>query len=155
MISRTDLEKRILLAATSFSAKHSILLKSDEIRCITKTRYAELGSRKLLGFQSSPDELIYTMPFRDTVAGDALSMFSGSKMILHVGDILSRSPLANVSVLLSSKTEFKFSIQILSTGPSSTNQTNSAGNNKSINDENHQGPTKHLLTFLHFQCFAP
>lgn len=56
------------------------------------------------------------------VAGDALSMLCGSKKILQVGDIDKRSPLANVSVLLSSRTELRFSIQILSTGPSRTSQ---------------------------------
>lgn len=64
-----------------------------------------------------------TIPFRDTVAGDALSMLWGSKIILQVAAIGKRSPLARVRVLLSSKTEFKFSIQILSTGPSRTSQT--------------------------------
>lgn len=81
-----------------------------------------IGEFLLLGFQSKPDELIYTIPFRDTVAGDALSILCGSKIILHVGDMVKRSPLANVSVLLSSSTELRFSIQILSTGPSNTNQ---------------------------------
>lgn len=37
---------------------------------------------------------------------------------LHVGDIGIRSPFARVRVLLSSKTEFRFSIQTGSTGPS-------------------------------------
>lgn len=63
------------------------------------------------------------MPFLETVAGEALSILCGSKMILHVGAMLRRSPLAKVKVLLSSKTEFKFSIHILSTGPSRTSQT--------------------------------
>lgn len=58
--------------------------------------------------------------FAIPVAGEALSMLCGSKIILQVGDIDKRSPLANVNVLLSSKTEFRFSIQILSTGPSRT-----------------------------------
>lgn len=62
------------------------------------------------------------MPFLETVAGEALSIFSGSNITLHVAAIGNRSPFANVSVLLSSKTEFRFSIQILSTGPSSTSQ---------------------------------
>lgn len=44
-------------------------------------------------------------------------------MILQLDAIDSRSPFANVRVLLSSRTEFKFSIQMLSTGPSKTNQT--------------------------------
>jgi len=45
-----------------------------------------------------------TMPFLDTVAGDALSMLCGSKMILQFGAIGILSPLASVRVLLSSKT---------------------------------------------------
>lgn len=49
-------------------------------------------------------------------------MLWGSKMILQLGAMGIRSPLARVRVLLSSSTEFKFSIQIASTGPSSTNQ---------------------------------
>ena len=64
-----------------------------------------------------------TIPFLDTVAGDALSMLCTSNTILQFDAIGIRSPLANVNVLLSSRTEFKFSIQIASTGPSSSNQT--------------------------------
>lgn len=66
------------------------------------------------------------MPFRETVAGEALSTFCGSKIILQDGLMLKRSPFASVNVLLSSNTEFKFSIQMLSTGPSSTSHTNSS-----------------------------
>lgn len=80
----------------------------------------------LLGTQSNPLELIKIIPFLETVAGEALSIFCGSNIILQVGDIFKRSPFASVNVLLSSKTEFKFSIQILSTGPSSTSQTYSS-----------------------------
>ncbi len=66
--------------------------------------------------------LSYPQPnsFLLPVAGDALSMLCGSKIILQVGDIDKRSPLAKVNVLLSSRTELRFSIQILSTGPSKT-----------------------------------
>ena len=60
-------------------------------------------------------------PFLETVAGDALSMLWGSNTTFVFGAMVIRSPLASVSVLLSSKTEFKFSIQIASTGPSKTN----------------------------------
>ncbi len=56
------------------------------------------------------------------MAGDALSMLCGSNTILQEGDIGIRSPFAKVKVLLSSKTEFRFSIQIASTGPSRTIQ---------------------------------
>ena len=73
------------------------------------------------------------MPFRETVAGEALSMFAGSKIILVFGFIGIRSPLANVRVLLSSNTEFKFSIQIASTGPSNTIHMCSSANKKCIN----------------------
>lgn len=63
-----------------------------------------------------------TIPLRETVAGDALSMLCGSKATLQFGAMGMRSPLASVRVLLSSKTEFKFSIQMASTGPSKTIQ---------------------------------
>lgn len=46
---------------------------------------------------------------------------------LQVGDMGIRSPFARVRVLLSSKTEFRFSIQIASTGPSKTRNTFSPG----------------------------
>lgn len=61
-------------------------------------------------------------PFLETVAGDALSTLCGSKMILQFGAMGIRSPFANVSVLLSSRTELRFSIHNVSTGPSSTSQ---------------------------------
>lgn len=61
-----------------------------------------------------------TIPFLETVAGEALSILEGSKIILVLGFIGIRSPFARVSVLLSSRTEFKFSIHIASTGPSKT-----------------------------------
>lgn len=70
------------------------------------------------------------MPFLETVAGEALSMLWGSKIILQVGDIGIRSPFARVNVLLSSNTEFKFSIQMASTGPSRINQTCSSENKR-------------------------
>ena len=69
------------------------------------------------------EELINTIPTLDTVAGEALSTLWTSNKILHCGDITIRSPFANVSVLLSSSTEFKFSIHIASTGPSRISQT--------------------------------
>jgi len=58
------------------------------------------------------------IPQRDTVAGEALSRFSTSKVILHLSDIGMRSALARVKILLSSSTVLRFSIQIASTGPS-------------------------------------
>ncbi|RUS85039.1 hypothetical protein EGW08_007176, partial [Elysia chlorotica] len=76
-----------------------------------------------MGLQPRPELLMYTMPFLDTVAGEALSMLCGSKMILQLGAMGIRSPLAKVKVLLSSRTELRFSIQMASTGPSSTSQT--------------------------------
>jgi hypothetical protein len=54
------------------------------------------------------------------VAGLALSRFSTSKTILQFSVIGILSPFARVNILLSSKTVFKFSIQIASTGPSQT-----------------------------------
>lgn len=67
------------------------------------------------------------MPIRDMVAGEALSTLSGSKHSLALAAITIRSPLANVSVLLSSSTEFRFSIHTASTGPSKTIQQYSFG----------------------------
>lgn len=74
-----------------------------------------------MGFQGSTEELMKTIPILETVAGLALSTLSGSKTNLQLAAITIRSPLARVKVLLSSNTEFKFSIQTASTGPSSTN----------------------------------
>lgn len=73
-----------------------------------------------IGLQLSTEELMNTMPLRDTVAGEALSMLCGSKTTLQLGAMGIRSPFARVRVLLSSKTEFRFSIQMASTGPSRT-----------------------------------
>lgn len=75
-----------------------------------------------IGLQLRTEELMNTIPLRETVAGDALSMLCGSKTTLQFGAMGMRSPLASVRVLLSSKTEFKFSIQMASTGPSKTIQ---------------------------------
>jgi len=77
----------------------------------------------MIGFQSSTELLMKTIPFLETVAGEALSMLCTSKMILQLGAIGMRSPLASVRVLLSSSTEFRFSIQMASTGPSNSSQT--------------------------------
>lgn len=74
------------------------------------------------GLQLRTEELMNTIPLRETVAGDALSILCGSKATLQFGAMGMRSPLASVRVLLSSKTEFKFSIQMASTGPSKTIQ---------------------------------
>ena len=76
-----------------------------------------------IGFQSRMELLMNTIPFLDTVAGDALSMLCTSKMILQLGAMGIRSPLARVRVLLSSSTELRFSIQMASTGPSNTSHT--------------------------------
>ncbi len=60
--------------------------------------------------------------YLDTVAGEALSTFCGSKMSLQLTIMGNLSPLAKVRVLLSSSTELRFSIQSGSTGPSKTSQ---------------------------------
>lgn len=80
-----------------------------------------------IGLQSRTEELMKTIPFLETVAGEALSMLWGSKTILQFGAMGIRSPLARVRVLLSSNTEFRFSIQMASTGPSRTIQICSPG----------------------------
>lgn len=78
-----------------------------------------------MGFQLRAEELMMTIPIRDTVAGEALSMLCTSNTSLQDGDMVMRSPLARVSVLLSSRTELRFSIHMASTGPSSTIHMNS------------------------------
>eukprot|EP00835_Amoeboradix_gromovi_P001563 NODE_73_length_23464_cov_0.600171.p8 type:complete len:139 gc:universal NODE_73_length_23464_cov_0.600171:16478-16894(+) len=60
----------------------------------------------------------YIMPHLLTVAGLAFLKESTSNTSLAPGDMISLSPFANVSVLLSSRTLFKFSIHTASTGPS-------------------------------------
>lgn len=85
--------------------------------------FERLALTSRMGLQPSTEELMNTMPLRDTVAGEALSMLCGSKTILQLGAMGMRSPLASVSVRLSSSTEFRFSIQMASTGPSNTIQT--------------------------------
>mmetsp|Transcript_20190 Transcript_20190/g.46843 ORF Transcript_20190/g.46843 Transcript_20190/m.46843 type:complete len:278 (+) Transcript_20190:1568-2401(+) len=60
----------------------------------------------------------YTIPQRETVAGDATARSLTSNIIDMVFGSLMRSPLLRHSVLLSSSTVFMLSIQIASTGPS-------------------------------------
>lgn len=101
----------------SYHIPQAIWLDGIELQSnFVTTRFSTLT----IGLQSITEELMYTIPLRDTVAGEALSMLCGSKTTLHWGDIGIRSPLANVNVLLSSSTLFRFSIQMASTGPSRT-----------------------------------
>ena len=97
-----------------------------------KRTHTNTSSTCRIGLHSKAELLMYTMPMRDTVAGEALSMLWGSKRILQFGAMGMRSPLARVSILLSSSTEFRFSIQMASTGPSMTSQTNSPVKNACI-----------------------
>mmetsp|Transcript_17532 Transcript_17532/g.48818 ORF Transcript_17532/g.48818 Transcript_17532/m.48818 type:complete len:297 (+) Transcript_17532:6546-7436(+) len=60
----------------------------------------------------------YTMPQRDTVAGEATARSPTSKIIDIVGLICIISEFGRQSFLLSSSTVFMFSIQMASTGPS-------------------------------------
>ena len=62
----------------------------------------------------------YTMPHRETVAGDATAKSATSKIMFIDEDMAMISPEFRHSFLLSSSTVFMFSIQIASTGPSST-----------------------------------
>ena len=57
-----------------------------------------------IGCHRRTEELIKTIPFLETVAGEALSILCGSKITLQLGAIGIRSPFASVRVLLSSKT---------------------------------------------------
>ena len=60
------------------------------------------------------------MPHRETVAGDATAKSATSKIMFIDEDMAMISPEFRHSFLLSSSTVFMFSIQIASTGPSST-----------------------------------
>lgn len=60
-----------------------------------------------------------------TVAGEAASRSSGSKMRLMELDICMISPLMRHNFLLSSSTVFMLSIQMASTGPSNINHLRS------------------------------
>lgn len=98
-------------------------LKTSENYSIISSSVMEMGFlTSSIGLQVNTDELMNTMPLRDTVAGDALSILWGSNTTLQFGAMGMRSPFARVSVLLSSNTEFRFSIQMASTGPSRTIQ---------------------------------
>mmetsp|Transcript_1997 Transcript_1997/g.5251 ORF Transcript_1997/g.5251 Transcript_1997/m.5251 type:complete len:236 (-) Transcript_1997:3534-4241(-) len=63
-----------------------------------------------------------TIPHLDTVAGVAKFRLSTSRMIRMLLGIPRRSPLGSVSILLSSKTELRFSAHSGSTSPSNTIQ---------------------------------
>ena len=108
----------------------SCMLKN--IMCYSIEMLTNTSSTFRIGLQSKAELLMYTMPIRDTVAGEALSMLWGSKRILQFGAMGIRSPLARVRVLLSSSTEFRFSIQMASTGPSIISQINSPVKNTQI-----------------------
>lgn len=113
-----------LLAMTSSLTMPGIIHK-EKIMCIVflLLKYLKLVelSTSRMGFQGKTEEDINTIPILDTVAGLALSTLSGSKTSFELEAMTIRSPLANVKVLLSSKTELRFSIQTASTGPSNTN----------------------------------
>lgn len=65
-----------------------------------------------MGCQSNTEEDMNTIPFLDTVAGEALSMLWGSNTTLQLGAMGILSPFASVSVLLSSSTLLKNSFSI-------------------------------------------
>lgn len=62
----------------------------------------------------------YTIPQRDTVAGEATRRSCTSKSILICARSFIRYPFARQSIMLSSNTVFMFSIHRASTGPSNT-----------------------------------
>lgn len=65
---------------------------------------------------------MYTIPQRETVAGEATLRSMTSKSILIDGESLILSPFAKHNIMLSSRTVFIFSIHNASTGPSKTTQ---------------------------------
>ena len=64
-----------------------------------------------IGFQSKLEEIMWSIPFLDAVAGEALSILCSSNMILHDGYIGMRFTFANVKLLLLSSTD-KFQVQV-------------------------------------------
>mmetsp|Transcript_1821 Transcript_1821/g.6195 ORF Transcript_1821/g.6195 Transcript_1821/m.6195 type:complete len:250 (+) Transcript_1821:8275-9024(+) len=74
----------------------------------------------ITGRQPSKLGWTYTMPHRDTVAGDATARSATSKIMFIKPCMAIISPEFRHSFLLSSSTVFMFSIQIASTGPSNT-----------------------------------
>mmetsp|Transcript_2367 Transcript_2367/g.7841 ORF Transcript_2367/g.7841 Transcript_2367/m.7841 type:complete len:207 (-) Transcript_2367:5150-5770(-) len=72
------------------------------------------------GRQPRPSDGKYTIPQRETVAGEATARSCTSNNMCILALSLMRSPLARQSVMLSSSTVFMFSIQSASTGPSKT-----------------------------------
>lgn len=62
----------------------------------------------------------YTIPHRETVAGEATARSATSNIIVIVSRNFIISPLLRHNFLLSSSTVFMFSIQTASTGPSKT-----------------------------------
>ena len=80
--------------------------------------YLLISHESIKGSQYKSVSLTYTIPQRDTVAGDALSKFSTSKTSFTFSVIAILSLFARVRIRLSSSTVFRFSIQIASTGPS-------------------------------------
>jgi len=94
---------------------------------------------------------MYTMPFLETVAGDALSMLCGSNTTLQKGDMGIRSPFASVNVLLSSRTELRFSIQMASTGPSRTIQIRSPKYKKMFTANSFLRQTLLYLIYLYLE----
>mmetsp|Transcript_4693 Transcript_4693/g.10432 ORF Transcript_4693/g.10432 Transcript_4693/m.10432 type:complete len:211 (+) Transcript_4693:5655-6287(+) len=79
------------------------------------------------GFHPSFSGSMYTMPQRETVAGEATSRSMGSNIMLITSVIAMISPDIRQSFLLSSRTVFMFSIQIASTGPSNSIHLRSSG----------------------------
>ena len=74
----------------------------------------------ITGRHPSRDGCTYTMPHRETVAGDATARSCTSKIMFIRPCMAMISPEFRHSFLLSSSTVFMFSIQMASTGPSNT-----------------------------------
>mmetsp|Transcript_66610 Transcript_66610/g.210908 ORF Transcript_66610/g.210908 Transcript_66610/m.210908 type:complete len:292 (+) Transcript_66610:2718-3593(+) len=74
----------------------------------------------MVGRHPRSEGCTYTMPQRDTVAGEATARSATSKIMFISPLIATISPLLRQSFLLSSSTVFMFSIQMASTGPSKT-----------------------------------
>lgn len=122
--SRTNRSDLIVLPLRCLSTENiiTIMVEYKSYRCLSL--FYTLGKCLLQQFMNGLYPKIagskYTIPHRETVAGLATERSSTSNIIVWLSVIFIISPLLRHNFLLSSKTEFMFSIQTASTGPSKT-----------------------------------
>lgn len=115
-----DLSNRLIMYPLISKSQKSL---SQSFASISTIFYSH-GFNQLIikGFQPKSSTIIYTIPHRETVAGEATLKSITSNSILIDGSSFILYPFAKHSIILSSKTVFMFSIQRASTGPSKITQ---------------------------------